>query len=69
MLLNVKLSIIVFCKRDDLPKIYSQELLNNLFKHPYTKIDFVMEDVRGVLQLHQKSSKIYLNVTNDLPAS
>lgn len=32
--------------RDELPKIYSQELLNNLFKHPYTKIDFVMEDVR-----------------------
>lgn len=32
--------------RDKLPKIYSQELLNNLFKHPYTKIDFVKEDVR-----------------------
>lgn len=31
--------------RNELPKIYSQELLNNLFKHPYTKIDFVMEDV------------------------
>ncbi|MBS1561007.1 MAG: Fic family protein [Bacteroidetes bacterium] len=24
-----------------LPKIYSQELLNNLFRHPYTKIDFI----------------------------
>ncbi len=32
--------------RGEFPKIYSQELLNNLFKHPYTKIDFVMEDVR-----------------------
>ncbi len=31
--------------RDRLPKIYRQELLNNLFSHPYTKIDFVMEDL------------------------
>lgn len=25
--------------------LYRQELLNNLFNHPYTKIDFVMEDL------------------------
>lgn len=31
--------------RKDLPKIYRQELLNNLFNHPYTKIEFVMNDV------------------------
>lgn len=31
--------------RDELPKIYRQELLNNLFNHPYTKIEFVMEDL------------------------
>jgi Fic family protein len=31
--------------RKDLPKIYSQDLLNNLFRHPYTKIDFVMADL------------------------
>ncbi len=24
---------------------YSQDLLNNLFKHPYTKIDFIMQDL------------------------
>lgn len=30
--------------RTELPKIYSQDLLNNLFKYPYTKIDFVMEE-------------------------
>ncbi len=28
-----------------LPKIYSLDLLNALFKHPYTKIDFVVRDV------------------------
>jgi len=31
--------------RDQLSKIYSQDLLNNLFHHPYTKIDFVMEEL------------------------
>ncbi len=30
--------------KDKLPKVYSHELLNNLFKHPYTKIDFVVSD-------------------------
>ncbi len=28
------------------PKIYSQELLNNLFRYPYTKIEFVMHDLQ-----------------------
>ena len=31
--------------RDQLPKIYSQELLNNLFRYPYTKIEFVEKDL------------------------
>jgi len=31
--------------RDECRKIYRQELLNNLFNHPYTKIEFVMEDL------------------------
>jgi Fic family protein len=32
--------------RKELPTIYSQELLNNLFFHPYTKVQFVMDQVR-----------------------
>ncbi len=31
--------------RTELPKIYSQDLLNNLFRHPYTKIEFVQNDL------------------------
>ena len=31
--------------RSDLPKIYSQELLNNLFRHPYTRIEYVQADL------------------------
>lgn len=27
--------------RTDLPKLYSQDLLNNLFKYPYTKIEYI----------------------------
>ncbi len=38
--------------RENLPKVYSHELLNNLFKYPYTKIDFVMEDC----QIHRNTA-------------
>jgi Fic family protein len=31
--------------RKELPKIYGQELLNNLFRYPYTKIEFVEKDL------------------------
>lgn len=31
--------------RDHLPKIYSQDLLNNLFGHPYTRIEFIMKEL------------------------
>jgi Fic family protein len=31
--------------RRDLPKLYSQDLLNNLFRHPYTKIEFIERDL------------------------
>jgi Fic family protein len=31
--------------RKDAPKVYSHELLNNLFRYPYTKIEFVMRDL------------------------
>ncbi len=33
--------------RADHPKVYSQDLLNNLFRHPYTRIEYV-EDELGV---------------------
>lgn len=31
--------------RQELPKLYSQVLLNNLFRHPYTRIEFVQQDL------------------------
>ncbi|MFO1071174.1 MAG: Fic family protein [Geminicoccaceae bacterium] len=31
--------------RDNLSKIYSQDLLNNLFRHPYTRIEFLVADL------------------------
>ena len=36
--------------KKDLPKIHSHELLNNLFRHPYTKIEAVQNDL-GVSRL------------------
>ncbi len=38
-------------------KFYSQELLNNLFKHPYTKIEFIVNDL-GVSRI---TAANYLN--------
>ncbi len=32
--------------RERLPKLYSQDLLNNLFRYPYTKIEFVEKELR-----------------------
>ena len=43
--------------RDEIPKIYSQDLLNHLFRHPYTKIDFVMQD----LQIARLTATKYLD--------
>ena len=36
--------------RSKLPKIYSQDLLNLIFRHPYTKIGFVQKEI-GVTRL------------------
>lgn len=38
-------------------KFYSQDLLNNLFQHPYTKIEFIEKDL-GVSRI---TASIYLN--------
>ena len=31
--------------RSSYPKLYSQDLINNIFKHPYTKIEFLIRDL------------------------
>lgn len=43
--------------RTNLPKIYSQDLINNLFKHPYTKIDFLVQD----LDINRQTASKYLD--------
>jgi Fic family protein len=43
--------------RTELPKIYSQDLINNLFKHPYTKIDFLVQD----LDITRQTASKYLD--------
>lgn len=44
--------------RTQFPKMYSQELLNNLFKHPYTKIEFLEKDIR----INRQTAGKYLNI-------
>lgn len=43
--------------REELPRIYTQDMLNHLFRHPYTKIEFVMEE----LQVHRNTAGKYLD--------
>jgi Fic family protein len=38
-------------------KFYSHDLINNLFKHPYTKIDFLASE----LNIHRNTASSYLN--------
>lgn len=50
--------LMLYCKqkiRSD-TKIYSQDLLNHLFSHPYTKIDFVEKE----LGIHRNTATKYL---------
>lgn len=48
--------------RDQAPKIYSQDLLNNLFRYPYTKIEFIMHD----LQVSRNTAIRYLSQLEEL---
>ncbi len=43
--------------KEELPKLYSKDLVEILFVHPYTKIEFLIED----LQLHRHTASKYLN--------
>jgi Fic family protein len=42
--------------RSQLPKLYSQDLINSLFKHPYTKIEYLKND----LSVTRKTASSYL---------
>lgn len=44
--------------RNDLPNLYSQDLLNNLFRHPYTRIEFVVKD----LKISRQTAAKYLDM-------
>lgn len=58
LILKIKELMLVYKhKLRDNYKFYSQELLNNLFKHPYTKIEFVVNEI-GVSRL---TAANYLN--------
>ncbi len=43
--------------REELPKLYSQDLLNNMFRHPYTRIEFVQKDLNVTRQTASKYLK------------
>lgn len=48
--------------KDELPKIYSKDLLELLFKHPYTKIGFLVDE----LEVTRKTATSYLRAIEDI---
>ncbi|NGX40115.1 MAG: Adenosine monophosphate-protein transferase SoFic [Chlamydiae bacterium] len=48
--------------REELPKIYSPGLVNHLFRHPYTKIEFITIE----LDIHRNTGMKYLDALVDL---
>ncbi len=42
---------------NELPKLVSQELIQSLFKHPYTKIEFIEEELKVTRQTASKHLK------------
>lgn len=47
--------------RTNFPKIYSQDLINNLFKNPYTKIDFLQKE----LNVSYLTARRYLEILSE----
>jgi len=48
--------------REKTPKMYSQDLLNNLFRYPYTKIEYLIKD----LQISRNTAIRYLDQLESL---
>ena len=48
------------------PKIYSQDLINNLFRHPYTRIEYIMAEL-GVSRPTASSYLEKLSADGDIP--
>ena len=46
----------------ELPKIYSQDLLSNLFENPYTKIEFLEKD----LNISKRTAQNYLDMISPI---
>ncbi len=62
LIVQIKELMLVYKHRlRDNYKFYSQDLLNNLFKHPYTKIEFVVND----LSVSRLTAANYLNKLAD----
>ncbi len=48
--------------REEQPRLYSQDLLNNLFRHPYTKVNWLQQD----LQVSRLTAVKYLDILTEM---
>jgi len=52
--IRVQMTVMKHRMRNELPRLYSQDLLNNLFRHPYTRIEYVVKDLSVTRQTAAK---------------
>ena len=60
--INVTMTEVKLSLKNQLPKIYSKDLLELLFKHPYTKIGFLVDE----LGVTRKTATSYLRAIEDI---
>ncbi|WP_252177582.1 Fic/DOC family N-terminal domain-containing protein [Endozoicomonas sp. 4G] len=63
--IKIQMQAVKHRMREELPKMYSQDLLNHLFCHPYTKIEFIEKELNvsrltATKHLNQLCSKGFL---------
>lgn len=60
--INVTMAEVKLSLKNQLPKIYSKDLLELIFKHPYTKINFLVDE----LGVTRKTATSYLRAIEDI---
>lgn len=60
--ITVLMKEVKYQMREKIPKIYSKDLLESLFQHPYTKINFLVDS----LGVTRKTATTYLRALEDL---
>ena len=62
LIIKALYSEIRFSIKEKLPKIYSKDLIDSLFLHPYTKIEYIHNN----LNISRQTASLYLNKLTEI---